>query len=121
MHWIDGRVGGVDGHKVTDLHRESIDHLTIPSKEGQGCLEACGGSVGLLVESWCVPYAQNHYPFEGKESFEASFPADFIGEGLDQTRGWFYTLLVLGSHLFGKAPFKNLIVNGLVLAADGRR
>lgn len=68
-----------------------------------------------------MPYAQQHYPFENKDKFERSFPADFIAEGLDQTRGWFYTLLVLSTHLFDKPPFKNLIVNGLVLAADGKK
>jgi len=64
-----------------------------------------------------MPYAQCHYPFENKEKFESSFPADFIAEGLDQTRGWFYTLMVLSTHLFDKPAFKNLIVNGLVLAS----
>jgi isoleucyl-tRNA synthetase len=64
-----------------------------------------------------MPYAQLHYPFENKELFESTFPADFVSEGIDQTRGWFYTLLVLSTHLFGKAPWKNLIVTGLVLAA----
>ena len=63
-----------------------------------------------------MPYAQLHYPFENKELFEKTFPADFVSEGIDQTRGWFYTLLVLSTHLFGKAPWKNLIVTGLVLA-----
>lgn len=64
-----------------------------------------------------MPYAQLHYPFENKERFENTFPADFVSEGIDQTRGWFYTLLVLSTHLFGTAPWKNLIVYGLVLAA----
>lgn len=64
-----------------------------------------------------MPYAQLHYPFENKELFERTHPADFVSEGIDQTRGWFYTLLVLSTHLFGKAPWKNLIVTGLVLAA----
>jgi isoleucyl-tRNA synthetase len=64
-----------------------------------------------------MPYAQAHYPFENKERFESTFPADFVSEGIDQTRGWFYTLLVLSTHLFGRAPWKNLIVTGLVLAA----
>lgn len=68
-----------------------------------------------------MPYAQQHYPFENKERFERSFPADFVSEGLDQTRGWFYTLLVLSTHLFGRAPWKNLIVTGLVLAEDGKK
>ena len=64
-----------------------------------------------------MPYAQLHYPFENKELFENTHPADFVSEGIDQTRGWFYTLLVLSTHLFGRAAWKNLIVTGLVLAA----
>jgi isoleucyl-tRNA synthetase len=63
-----------------------------------------------------MPWAQVHYPFENKERFENAFPANFIAEGMDQTRGWFYTLLVLSTHLFGTAPWKNLIVHGFVLA-----
>ena len=72
-------------------------------------------------ESGSMPYAQSHYPFENKERFETGFPADFIAEGLDQTRGWFYTLMVLSTALFDKPAWKNLIVNGLVLAADGKK
>jgi len=68
-----------------------------------------------------MPYAQDHYPFEGKDSFESNFPAQFIAEGLDQTRGWFYTLLVLSTALFDKEPFSNVIVNGMVLAEDGSK
>jgi isoleucyl-tRNA synthetase len=66
-----------------------------------------------------MPYASKHYPFENKDEFK--FPADFIAEGLDQTRGWFYTLLVLGTALFDKAPMKNVIVNGIILAEDGKK
>ena len=68
-----------------------------------------------------MPYAQQHYPFENKDKFENGFPADFIAEGLDQTRGWFYTLMVISTALFDKPAFKNLIVNGLVLAGDGKK
>ena len=68
-----------------------------------------------------MPYAQNHYPFENKEKSEAAFPADFIAEAMDQTRGWFYTLLVLATLLKDTAPWKNLIVCGLVLAEDGKK
>jgi isoleucyl-tRNA synthetase len=68
-----------------------------------------------------MPYASKHYPFESKEKFENEFPAQFIAEGLDQTRGWFYTLLILGVHLFGKAPYENVVVNGIVLAEDGKK
>jgi isoleucyl-tRNA synthetase len=72
-------------------------------------------------ESGSMPYAQLHYPFANKERFPEVFPADFIAEGLDQTRGWFYTLSVLGTALFDKPPFRNVVVNGLVLAEDGRK
>lgn len=68
-----------------------------------------------------MPYASQHYPFENTEKFDQKVPANFISEGLDQTRGWFYTLSVLGTHLFGEVPFKNVIVSGIVLAADGRK
>lgn len=68
-----------------------------------------------------MPYAQSHYPFENETRFKQAFPADFVSEGIDQTRGWFYTLLVLATHLFDTAPWKNLIVSGLVLAADGKK
>ena len=64
-----------------------------------------------------MPYGQSHYPFENKRTFENNFPADFIAEGIDQTRGWFYTLLVVSTILFDNPPYKNLIINGLVLAA----
>jgi isoleucyl-tRNA synthetase len=72
-------------------------------------------------ESGAMPYAQAHYPFENRQQFESHFPADFIAEGLDQTRGWFYTLTVLATALFDKPAFRNVIVNGLVLAEDGRK
>jgi isoleucyl-tRNA synthetase len=68
-----------------------------------------------------MPYAQQHYPFENKESFEAAFPAQFIAEGLDQTRGWFYVMTVIGNALFDKTPFENVIVNGMILAEDGKK
>ena len=72
-------------------------------------------------ESGSMPYAQNHYPFENKEMVEHNLPADFIAEGLDQTRGWFYTLLILSTALFDRPAFKNVIVNGLILAEDGHK
>jgi len=110
------------GAKVTDLHRESIDNLTIPSCQGKGVLRRVEEVFDCWFESGSMPYAQVHYPFENKEGFlEKRFPADFIAEGLDQTRGWFYTLMVLSTALFDKPAFKNLIVNGLVLAEDGKK
>ncbi|CAG8657260.1 6647_t:CDS:10, partial [Funneliformis mosseae] len=107
--------------KLTDIHRDKVDHITIPSKKGNGQLRRVEEVFDCWFESGSMPYAQCHYPFENKEKFESSFPADFIAEGLDQTRGWFYTLMVLSTHLFDKPAFKNLIVNGLVLASDGKK
>ncbi|KAF1391873.1 hypothetical protein PFLUV_G00046580 [Perca fluviatilis] len=109
------------GVKVTDLHRESIDSLTIPSRCGKGVLRRIKEVFDCWFESGSMPYAQAHYPFENRKEFEDTFPAEFIAEGIDQTRGWFYTLLVLSTALFGKPPFKNVIVNGLVLASDGQK
>ena len=91
--------------KITDIHRENIDHLTIPSKTGRGELKRVTEVFDCWFESGSMPYAQNHYPFDNKKKFEDSFPANFIAEGIDQTRGWFYTLIVLSTHLFGKVTF----------------
>jgi len=112
----------LSGVKVNDLHRETVDEITIPSKR-PGCppLKRIPEVFDCWFESGSMPYAQSHYPFENKKEFEDNFPADFIAEGTDQTRGWFYTLLVLSTALFNKPPFKNLIVNGLVLASDGQK
>ncbi|NWW71659.1 SYIC protein, partial [Climacteris rufus] len=109
------------GVKVSDLHRESIDHLSIPSRCGKGSLRRVPEVFDCWFESGSMPYAQVHYPFENRRELEDAFPADFVAEGIDQTRGWFYTLLVLSTALFGKPPFKNVIVNGLVLASDGQK
>ncbi|ODQ68035.1 hypothetical protein NADFUDRAFT_48695 [Nadsonia fulvescens var. elongata DSM 6958] len=108
-------------HDIEDIHRDKIDNITIPSKQGKGVLRRIEEVFDCWFESGSMPYASKHYPFEGKDKFESSFPADFISEGLDQTRGWFYTLTVLGNHLFGKSPFKNVIVSGIVLASDGKK
>ena len=108
--------------KITDIHRESIDDLKIPSKRpGHPPLSRVPEVFDCWFESGSMPYAQMHYPFERVKDFEESFPADFIAEGIDQTRGWFYTLLVISTALFGKPPFKNLIANGLILASDGQK
>ncbi|XP_069101274.1 LOW QUALITY PROTEIN: isoleucine--tRNA ligase, cytoplasmic-like [Argopecten irradians] len=111
----------LSGVKVDDLHRETVDKITIPSKFGKGQLKRTPEVFDCWFESGSMPYAQVHYPFERKKDFDDNFPADFIAEGVDQTRGWFYTLLVLSTLLFDKPPFKNLIVNGLVLAADKQK
>lgn len=110
------------GQKITDLHRESIDHLEIPSVvDGNPPLRRISEVFDCWFESGSMPYAQQHYPFTNPKEFEDNFPADFIAEGVDQTRGWFYTLTVISTALFGKAPYKNLIANGLVLAEDGQK
>ncbi|KAJ2433461.1 isoleucine--tRNA ligase, partial [Coemansia sp. RSA 2424] len=106
---------------ITDLHRDRIDHLTIPSRQGKGVLRRIDEVLDCWFESGSMPYAQKHYPFENKELFEQTFPADFISEGIDQTRGWFYTLIVLSTLLFDKPAWKNLIASGLVLAEDGKK
>jgi isoleucyl-tRNA synthetase len=114
------RLSGYEGELV-DIHRDKIDHITIPSQTGKGVLRRVEDVFDCWFESGSMPYASQHYPFENADTFEKAFPGDFIAEGLDQTRGWFYTLLVLGTHLFGKSPFKNCVVNGIVLAEDGKK
>lgn len=132
---LSGFQGSLD-----DIHKDKVDKITIPSKQGKGHLRRVDevfdcwyvflscvtpepfNNKSYRFESGSMPYASNHYPFENADSFQRGlFPADFIAEGLDQTRGWFYTLAILGHHLFGQAPYKNVIVNGLVLAEDGKK
>lgn len=104
-----------------DLHKPYIDEIELQC-------ETCGKNMKRIpevldcwFESGAMPYAQLHYPFENKKDFEENFPANFIAEGVDQTRGWFYTLHVLATILFDKPAFKNIIVNGILLAADGEK
>ncbi len=107
----------LSGEKVDDLHKHHVDKILI-KRDGK-TYKRTPEVLDCWFESGAMPYAQNHYPFENKEHFEANFPADFIAEGLDQTRGWFYTLMVLSTALFDKPAFKNVVVNGMVLAEDG--
>ncbi|CAH8551607.1 unnamed protein product [Schistosoma turkestanicum] len=111
----------LSGIEVTDLHKEFVDPITIPSSTGRGVLHRITEVFDCWFESGSMPYAQIHYPFENTKVFQEGFPADFIAEGIDQTRGWFYTLLVLSTALFDEPPFRNLIVNGIVLASDGQK
>lgn len=116
------QLSGIEVAKITDLHRENIDKITIPSQRaGQPPLKRISEVFDCWFESGSMPFAQQHYPFENAAEFPNLFPADFIAEGIDQTRGWFYTLLVVSTLLFNKPPFKNLIANGLVLASDGQK
>jgi isoleucyl-tRNA synthetase len=118
-------LAGIPVESLTDIHREFVDKIEIPSKRGKGTLKRIEEVFDCWFESGSMPYAQVHYPFRGEEATAAfekhQFPADFIAEGLDQTRGWFYTLTVLSTALFDKPAFKNVIVNGLVLAEDGQK
>ncbi|XP_060085372.1 isoleucine--tRNA ligase-like [Ylistrum balloti] len=107
------------GKKVTDLHKEYMDVIVI-EKEGKK-YRRIPEVLDCWFESGSMPYGQNHYPFENKEAFDKNFPAHFISEGLDQTRGWFYTLLVISSALFDKPSFQNVMVSGLILAEDGKK
>ena len=131
----------LSGHsdEIKDLHPDSVDHITIPSKQGKGILHRVAEVFDCWFESGSMPYASSHYPFSypgydasdpasgtsrlngpGKELF-SKYPGDFIAEGLDQTRGWFYTMSVLGTHLFQTFPYRNCVVNGIVLAEDGKK
>ncbi|MAZ46955.1 MAG: isoleucine--tRNA ligase [Halobacteriovoraceae bacterium] len=111
----------LSGTKVTDLHREIVDEISF-SKEGEpGVYKRVSDVFDCWFESGSMPYAQIHYPFENQEIFKEGFPAEFIAEGLDQTRGWFYTLTVLSAALYQKPAFKNVIVNGMVMAGDGKK
>ncbi len=107
-----------------DLHRPYIDEVVLHSEKGE-LLKRIPEVFDCWVESGSMSFAQNHYPFENKELMEQEnsplFPAEFIAEGLDQTRGWFYTSFVLSVALFDRVPYKHVVVNGMVLAEDGRK
>ncbi len=109
----------LSGQKVEDLHRHFVDSITF-EKEGKRYHR-----IKEVFDCWfdagSMPYAQNHYPFENVDSTKAGFPADFIAEGVDQTRGWFYTLMVLSVALFDQPAYKNVIANGILLAEDGNK
>lgn len=107
--------------KMFDLHKPYIDAVRLKCPKCGKQMKIVGDVFDCWFESGSMPYAQLHYPFENKDKFEKSYPADFIAEGIDQTRGWFYTLMVLSTALFNKPAFKNVIVNGIVLAEDGQK
>tara|TARA_Y100000782_G_scaffold97334_1_gene110289 strand:- start:485282 stop:488446 length:3165 start_codon:yes stop_codon:yes gene_type:complete len=109
------------GVEVDDLHRDIVDPLDFQVDGEEGTYKRITEVLDCWFESGSMPYAQLHYPFENKEIFEKGFPAEFIAEGLDQTRGWFYTLTILATALYGKPAFKNVIVNGIVMAEDGKK
>ena len=110
---------GLPADQDIELHRPYLDTLTCTCKKCGGKMSRTAEVIDCWFDSGSMPFAQYHYPFENKETFEKTFPADFISEAVDQTRGWFYTLLVINTILFGKAPFKNCIVLGHVNDKNG--
>ncbi len=109
----------LSGVRVTDLHKHHVDAVTFV-RNGK-TYRRTPEVLDCWFESGAMPYAQQHFPFERGGDLDRFFPAHFIAEGLDQTRGWFYTLLILSTALFGKSAYRNVVVNGLILAEDGRK
>jgi isoleucyl-tRNA synthetase len=109
----------LSGVAVDDLHKHVVDEIVI-QRDGK-TYRRTPEVLDCWFESGSMPYAQQHYPFERADDLDSFFPADFIAEGLDQTRGWFYTTLVLGLSIFGRSPYRNVIVNGMILASDGKK
>lgn len=109
----------VTGRKLDDYHLPQVMDVTFECDGSE--MHHIGKVLDCWFESGSMPFAQFHYPFENKEKFEASFPADFIIEAIDQTRGWFYSLTAVNVALFGKSPWKNLICTGFINAADGKK
>lgn len=111
----------LSGYKVEDLHKHFVDEVAFKCKECEGEMRRIPDVLDCWFESGSMPFAQLHYPFENKKKFKNNFPAEFIAEGVDQTRAWFYYMHVLATALKKKPAFQNVIVNGIVLAEDGRK
>ena len=112
---------GDEKAKAVEFHRPYIDEITMPCPECGGTMKRVPEVIDCWFDSGAMPFAQHHYPFENKDLFEQQFPADFISEAVDQTRGWFYTLLAESTLLFNKAPYKNVIVLGHVQDENGQK
>jgi isoleucyl-tRNA synthetase len=111
----------ISGQKINDLHKHVVDKITFPCDKCGGTMKRVPDVLDCWFESGSMPYAQMHYPFENKKKFEKNFPAEFIAEGVDQTRAWFYYLHAIANGIKGSHAFKNVIVNGIVLAEDGKK
>ena len=107
--------------KNIELHRPYVDEIHIKCPECGKEMSRVKDVMDCWFDSGSMPFAQYHYPFENKELFESQFPADFISEGIDQTRGWFYSLLVISTFVMGKSPYKNVLVNDLILDKYGQK
>ncbi len=114
-------LGGGQEAGTVEFHRPYIDEITLPCPKCGGTMRRVPEVVDCWFDSGAMPFAQHHYPFENKELFEQQFPAQFISEAVDQTRGWFYSLLAESTLLFNKAPYENVIVLGLVQDEDGQK
>ena len=126
MHSIGSRqelfeMSGDERAKTVELHRPYIDEITLKCPECGGTMHRVPEVIDCWFDSGAMPFAQHHYPFENKELFEQQFPANFISEAVDQTRGWFYSLLAESTLLFNKAPYKNVIVLGHVQDENGQK
>ncbi|MCI5902712.1 MAG: isoleucine--tRNA ligase [Blautia sp.] len=126
MHSVGSRqelfeMSGNEAAKTVELHRPYIDEITIRCPQCGGTMHRVPEVIDCWFDSGAMPFAQHHYPFENKELFEQQFPADFISEAVDQTRGWFYSLLAESTLLFNKAPYKNVIVLGHVQDENGQK
>jgi isoleucyl-tRNA synthetase len=126
MHSIGSRqelfeMSGDERAKTVELHRPYIDEITLKCPECGGKMHRVPEVIDCWFDSGAMPFAQHHYPFENKELFEQQFPANFISEAVDQTRGWFYSLLAESTLLFNKAPYKNVIVLGHVQDENGQK
>jgi isoleucyl-tRNA synthetase len=111
----------ISGEKIKDLHKDVVDKIKFDCDKCSGEMERIPDVLDTWFDSGAMPYAQMHYPFENKEKFEKNFPAEFIAEGADQTRAWFYYLHVIGVGIKKSYAYKNVIVNGIVLAEDGKK
>ncbi len=115
------REKGKDVPEEIDLHKPDVDKIVLECEKCHGTMHRVPEVIDCWFDSGSMPYAQYHYPFENKEQFEKNFPADFICEGIDQTRGWFYSLLAISTLLFNKPAYKNIVVNELILDKDGQK
>jgi isoleucyl-tRNA synthetase len=110
-----------DIDETIELHRPYVDDIHFKCSQCGGTMERVKDVIDCWFDSGAMPYAQHHYPFENKENFEEMFPADFICEGIDQTRGWFYSLIAISTFVMGKSPYKRVLVNDLILDKHGKK
>jgi isoleucyl-tRNA synthetase len=111
----------LSGEKITDIHKHIVDKITFKCEKCGGEMKRIPDVLDTWFDSGSMPYAQAHYPFENKEAFDKTFPAEFIAEGVDQTRCWFYYLHAISTAIKESRAYNNVVVNGIVLAEDGKK